>query len=98
MKRRVFVGLSIGAILGIAAWIAFPHVLPWVLSRYRSDIQFVVSTNEKKLFLSIDDAPSVHTTEILRVLKKHQVPATFFVIADRVKSPAQLDEIVVGGH
>jgi peptidoglycan/xylan/chitin deacetylase (PgdA/CDA1 family) len=69
-----------------------------VLSGYRSDIQFAGSTSGKKLFLSIDDAPSNNTSEILRVLKKHQVSATFFIISDRVKSPLQLEEIVAAGH
>ena len=61
-------------------------------------IRFVVPTKEKKIFITIDDAPSESTREILRVLKKHNVPATFFVIADCVKSPSQLDEIVAAKH
>jgi peptidoglycan/xylan/chitin deacetylase (PgdA/CDA1 family) len=98
MKRRIFIGLGVLVFLGLATFFAIPHVLPWALSVYRPDIQFLAATDEKKLFLTIDDAPSKNTAEILRVLKKHEVTATFFVIANRVKSPAQLDEILAGGH
>lgn len=98
MKKRLFKTLVAFSLCALALLLALPHALPWVLSRYRPDIRFIVATNEKKLFLTIDDAPSKNTSEILRVLKKHDVTATFFVIADRVKSKAQLDEITTAGH
>ena len=98
MKKRC---LSVLAALALAALIAFtalPHLLPWALAKRRPYIRFAVATHEKKLFLTIDDVPSKHTAEILRVLEKHQVPATFFVIANRVTSPAQLEAIVAAKH
>jgi peptidoglycan-N-acetylglucosamine deacetylase len=98
MKRRILMGLIAVAAIALGAWVIFPYVLPWALARHRSDIQFAVATEKKTLFLTVDDAPSQNTSEILRVLKKHGVTATFFIIADRVKSPTQLDAIVAGGH
>ncbi len=41
----------------------------------------VVSPNAKKVcYLTFDDGPSPRTTEILKILKKYDVKATFFVI------------------
>ena len=94
MKKRLLVGLAAAAIVVLVALVAVPHVLPWALSHYRPDIRFRVTTAEKRIFITIDDAPSKNTSEILRVLNAHGVPATFFVIANRVSSPGQLEEIV----
>jgi len=93
MKRVLKVIVALG-VLSIAAFLAAPHILPAALSFCRPDICFEVPTKEKQLFVTIDDAPSKNTGEILGVLRKHHVPATFFVIADRVQTPAQLEEIV----
>ena len=98
LKKCLLVGLAWLVITALISFAAVPRLLPPVLSLYRADIRFVVPTKEKKIFITIDDAPSESTGEILRVLKKHNVPATFFVIADCVKSPSQLDEIVAAKH
>lgn len=98
MKRRVRFFFGVLGFVGFAAVLALPHILPSALSFYRGDIRFAVATREKKIFVTIDDAPSKNTEEILRVLKKHGASATFFVIADRVTSLGQLEEIVTAGH
>lgn len=85
-------------VLALGLCIAGPRMLPWALAQYRPDLEFIGATDEKKLFLTIDDAPSKHTAEILRVLEKHEVPAAFFIIASRVKAVGQLEEIFAGGH
>ena len=36
--------------------------------------------NQKKVYLTFDDGPSDHTDEILDILKKNKVRATFFVV------------------
>jgi chitin deacetylase len=96
--KRVVSFASLVLVAAAAFLLIAPHVLPAALSFYRSDIWFDVSTKQKQLFVTIDDAPSGCTGEILGVLKKHGVPATFFVIADRVKAPMQLEEIVSERH
>ena len=96
MRKRTKVVLMCGVMV-MAAVVTAPRAIPVVLAWHRPDIQFVVSTEEKRIFITIDDAPSKSTAEILQVLRKHDVPATFFVMADRVKSPAQLEEIVAAG-
>src|SRR6266540_1250846 len=98
MKRRTILLLSFAGVLVVAGFFTLPHLLTWALSVYRPDIRFTGAKDQSVLFITIDDAPSKNTTEILRVLRKHDVPATFFVIADRVKSPSQLEEIVAAKH
>ena len=96
--KKCFMSAMATLALSTLAFATLPRVLPWALAKHRPDIRFAVAMHEKKRFLTIDDAPSEHTAEILRVLEKHQVPATFFVIANRVTAPAQLEAIVTAKH
>jgi peptidoglycan-N-acetylglucosamine deacetylase len=69
-------------------WKINPHIL------------FKVKTEQKVVALSIDDAPSPDITpEILRVLAKYNVKATFFVIGKKALAhPEMIDSIIAGGH
>jgi peptidoglycan-N-acetylglucosamine deacetylase len=55
---------------------------------------------QKQLALTFDDGPdSVYTAKVLRVLKRHQVHATFFLIGTAVeKYPLIVKKIDDGGH
>ena len=44
------------------------------------DVSQVVVPNGKVIYLTFDDGPSAHTAELLDVLKKYNVKATFFVV------------------
>lgn len=59
-----------------------------------------VRTQDKIALLSFDDGPSVpYTQQILDILDKHQVKATFFVVGINVKShPELIKEIMRRGH
>ncbi len=59
-----------------------------------------VKTNEKVALLSFDDGPAVpYTEQILDILKKHEVKATFFVVGVNVKShPQIIKRIMDEGH
>src|SRR5688572_26986968 len=98
MKKRFLIALTILGTLALAIVVAAPRALPFALSFYRSDILFAAPTKQKKVFITIDDAPSKNTGEILGVLKKHGVTATFFIISDHVSVPTQLEEIVRAQH
>jgi len=53
----------------------------------------------KKVYLTFDDGPSIYTDEILDILAKYQVKATFFVIGKTdEKSKARYKRIVEEGH
>lgn len=98
MRKRLFILVGGLIFVGLLALVVTPHLAPWALGRWRSDICFRGASEAKRIFLTIDDAPSPGTAEILRTLKQHNVPATFFIIADRVHSHSQLQEIVAAGH
>ena len=100
MRRRTIVFWSAGGLLAlaVACYAALPEMLPWMLERIRPDIMFRGDSRKKVIYLTIDDVPTAATGEILRVLAKHQVPATFFVISGRIRSDTDLRAIVQAGH
>ena len=54
--------------------------------------------NGKKVYLTFDDGPSCYTEDILEVLKKYNVKATFFVVAGSKDYEKELKEIAADGH
>jgi peptidoglycan/xylan/chitin deacetylase (PgdA/CDA1 family)/glycosyltransferase involved in cell wall biosynthesis len=57
------------------------------------------ATGEKTLTLTFNDGPSEFTTDVLRVLSKYGVPATFFVLGERAASmPEVVRSLVDAGH
>lgn len=64
------------------------------------DVLFHINTSQKLIALTIDDGPHpTLTEEILDVLAQYEVPATFFIIGDRVAGNEQhLMRIVAEGH
>ena len=55
--------------------------------------------NKKKVYLTFDDGPSDHTGEILDILKKNNVKATFFVVGKETEQAKKsYQRIVLEGH
>src|SRR5215469_4634174 len=98
MKRWLIRSASFCIASGVISLCCLPRLLPHLLSWSHPDICFRGNADRKRLFLTIDDSPSESTPEILVVLQKHNVPATFFIIGNRVHSNAQLKIIVDAGH
>ncbi|KAI9171361.1 Chitooligosaccharide deacetylase [Paramyrothecium foliicola] len=75
---------------------------PWLIRYMRGkypDVLFEVSTTEKVMALSFDDAPSAHTEEIMDILKENDAHATFFVIGSQVQGREdKLRKLVRQGH
>lgn len=65
-----------------------------------NDILWHVNTRQKMIALTFDDGPSAtFTPQILDILKKNRVKATFFVIAQRTeKYPGIVQRMVYEGH
>jgi peptidoglycan/xylan/chitin deacetylase (PgdA/CDA1 family) len=75
-------------------------VINFFQHKYPSII-FQVPTTQRVLALTIDDAPSPHTPQILDLLKAHNAKATFFIIGSQASSPsdrAVLERIHAEGH
>ena len=55
--------------------------------------------NQKKVYLTFDDGPSDHTDEILDILKKNKVRATFFVVGKETEHAKKMyRRIILEGH
>lgn len=64
------------------------------------DAYFVGNRDEKVLYLTFDAGyENGHTAEILQTLKKHRVPAAFFLVGDYLKRNGDLvRQMVAEGH
>ena len=78
---------------------------PTLLIRYMMHrfptVLWHVDTSRNLIALTIDDAPSQHTPEILHILATNNAHATFFVIGSQAETPdrqASLREIVRAGN
>ena len=68
-------------------------------SRLFSPVLSRLPTQEKEVWLTIDDGPSHETGAVLDLLDRHEAKATFFLVADRAaKYPELAREILRRGH
>lgn len=81
---------SLAAILA-AYFVVFGLGVAFVRLRFFHDSLCNLPTASKIVALTFDDGPDASTTpRVLDVLKKHNVPATFFCIGDRVRANPDL--------
>ena len=95
-----FTGLVIFTILTLG-YIVYkpPEWLIRVFQHEWPDVLWRVDTDAKVVALTIDDAPSDYTAEILDVLRDNSATATFFVIGAQVPGHEEvLADIVSRGH
>ncbi|KAK0387555.1 hypothetical protein NLU13_3801 [Sarocladium strictum] len=84
-----------------ALWCVYkpPSYLIQYLRKRYPDVLFELPTSEKIIALSIDDAPSSYTDEIMEVLAQNDAHATFFVIGGQVAGREKiLQRAVKAGH
>ena len=81
----------------VLAVVEAPRMLPIALHWWHPEIIFSLPSQKKVIYLTIDDVPSRATDELLGVLKKHDVHATFFIIGSWAQDGAQLSKIVASG-
>lgn len=76
-----------------------PKALIGYLRQKYPDVLFEVTTEQKIIALSLDDAPSSHTGDIMDVLKENESHATFFVIGSQVEGRQEtLRQLIREGH
>lgn len=74
------------------------YVISYLRAKY-PDVLFEEDTTEKIIALSLDDAPSAHTDEIVDVLRENDAHATFFVIGSQVDGREDtLRKLIRSGH
>ena len=93
--------LAILLLVFLPAYIVYKppkSVISYLQSRNPS-VLFQIHTSRKIVALTIDDAPSPYTREILDILKDNDASATFFVIGNQVPgNEGILADIVRAGH
>ncbi|HET7550945.1 MAG TPA: polysaccharide deacetylase family protein, partial [Gemmatimonadaceae bacterium] len=97
---RLLTGCTCGlGVLAIALWTSPRWLVPLLAMRSRGCL-YSVSTPERVVALTLDDGPdSVHTPEILDLLRANGARATFFLISGRVPGNERLvEEIVADGN
>lgn len=76
-----------------------PGFLIRYLRQKYPDVLFEVTTSQKIIALSIDDAPSPYTDDILQILSDNDARATFFVIGGQVQGrETTLRRMIRAGH
>jgi peptidoglycan/xylan/chitin deacetylase (PgdA/CDA1 family) len=98
MRITKQIGISLGstaAVLGMTlGWLIQSHHFQWT-----GTLIARVASPEKKIALTFDDGPSARTPEILRLLKQHEVQATFFLVGREMeRHPDWTHAIVAAGH
>jgi peptidoglycan/xylan/chitin deacetylase (PgdA/CDA1 family) len=85
-KPNMFQAILITCIIIVPFYCIYkpPSLLIRYCQRRWPDVLFHVPTSKKIVALTIDDAPSTHTTAILRLLKAHNAAATFFIIGSQI--------------
>lgn len=73
-----------------------PSAVIHYFQRRWPDVLFHHATAKKVVALTIDDAPSSYTNEILRILEANDATATFFVIGSQVPGHQQALAALVG--
>ena len=96
-----FIALAILVVIVLPAYVVYkpPKIIVNYFQRRFPDVLFHVETNRKIVALTIDDAPSPYTEQILDILKANDVHATFFIIGGQVAGREDvMDKIVRQGH
>ncbi len=90
------------AIKTISYQLDYENTYSPVFSSYKEDIQETAREEqpmeEKTVYLTFDDGPSPRTDEILDILKKHDVKATFFVVINKDEYIPYMKRAVNEGH
>lgn len=76
------------------------NVLDYRKYIFKYPVSDSVQNDKKVVYLTFDDGPSDNTIEVLRILKKYNIKAAFFMIAEEV-TPERYDlikEMVEQGH
>ncbi len=80
--------------------------MAWLYAQLNPTVQWLgpvvtgFRTDEKEIWLTIDDGPDPQETErVLELLDRYQARATFFVIAKKAsENPALIEQIIQKGH
>ncbi|MFC5820861.1 polysaccharide deacetylase family protein [Nonomuraea harbinensis] len=96
MKRKLWA--AVAALVLVAAWGCYELVNARTF-QLAGKLVDRVETAEKVVALTFDDGPDEHTREIIDVLAKERVRATFFVVGSELRArPGHAAALVRAGH
>jgi len=102
MKRLVWVRIVLEIVFTIIVSIALWNLVKPVVanSSWHKNLVYRLPTNDKVVALTYDDGPHpVFTPQILEILDKYQIKATFFMIGSRMERyPGIVKEVLQRGH
>ena len=95
--------LLLGVAVILISPLYFVYKPPAFIIRYFQrrwpDVLWAVETDRKVVALTIDDAPSEYTKDILQILAENDAKATFFVIGSQAQgNRPMLEQIIRGGN
>lgn len=95
--RKACIGFLVLA-AGGAALLGGCAGLPGMMERSHPGVVYrMPQEGRTNLYITIDDGPSGSTEAILAVLRKHEAPATFFVVSEHLE-PELVRRILTDGH
>lgn len=96
-KRTVFLLAAIATLAFVAAR---PHYLVSILRFFQPAATWDFPEAGSRVALTFDDGPDpAFTPQVLAILARERIPATFFLIGERARSFSQIvAEIRAGGH
>ncbi|MGW4369582.1 polysaccharide deacetylase family protein [Nocardia takedensis] len=99
MRRRVLIGVALSLVVVIALAVGGYQVMNSRTHQLAGRLVDRVDTDEKVVALTLDDGPTAHTPEVLRVLAEAGVPATFYLNGrDLAARPEAGRAIAAAGH
>jgi peptidoglycan/xylan/chitin deacetylase (PgdA/CDA1 family) len=93
--------LAVVVLVILPAYIVYkpPKAVISRLQSHNPSVLFQIQTKKEIVALTIDDAPSTYTKEILKILRENDATTTFFVIGNQAHgNEAILADIVRAGH
>ncbi|MGW6300176.1 polysaccharide deacetylase family protein [Peribacillus butanolivorans] len=96
-KKLIFIG--IGILLGFILLFSTYKLMNSRTHQLFGGLTAKVETNQKVVALTFDDGPSKNVNQILPLLDKYNVKATFFLIGNEIERyPEEAKKIVEAGH
>jgi len=100
MRKKLFTLFGLGGLAAAVIFLRPRFLMRWIERSTSTQALYSINTERKVIALTIDDGPHADITpKILDVLAVYNIPATFFIIGERVHGNETLvRDIVSAGH
>ncbi|MFI6871752.1 polysaccharide deacetylase family protein [Nocardia sp. NPDC050406] len=99
MKRKLLIGGALALVVLIATWCGLYVLMNSRTYQVAGRIVPHVDTADKVVALTLDDGPTEHTPEVLRLLAQAAVPATFYLTGSELAAHPEFGAaIAAAGH